>query len=132
GVQTCALPILETGRVEIPPGTLQMLILKTLSWGPAHGYAIAQSIKRSTDDVLHAEEGSLYPALQKMLLKGWVTAEWVFAGARRRARVYRLTDEGREQLLNEVSEFQRAMRAIVRVIEPSPEADHEVVPSTLS
>ena len=123
---------IETGRVEIPPGTLQMLILKTLSWGPAHGYAIAQSIKRSTDDVLHAEEGSLYPALQKMLLKGWVTAEWVSAGARRRARVYRLTDEGREQLLNEVSEFQRAMRAIVRVIEPSPEADHEVVPSTLS
>ena len=116
-------------RVEIPPGTLQMLILKTLSWGPAHGYAIAQQIKRTTDDVLHAEEGSLYPALQKMLLKGWVTAEWVSAGTRRRARVYHLTPEGREQLANEVSEFTRAMRAIVRVIEPALEANHEVVPS---
>ena len=109
----------QNARVEMPPGTLQMLILKTLSWGPAHGYAIAQQIKQNTDDVLHAEEGSLYPALQKMLLKGWVTAKWVPAGTRRRARVYRLTAAGREQLANEVSDFTRAMRAIVRVIEPA-------------
>ena len=120
---------IQRARVDVPPGTLQMLILKTLSWGPAHGYAIAQQIKQATDDVLHAEEGSLYPALQKMLLKGWVTAEWVQAGPRRRARVYHLTPDGKEQLKNEVSEFTRAMRAIVRVIDPASKEFHEVVPA---
>ena len=95
-----------------------MLILKTLSWGPAHGYAIAQQIKRTTEDVLQVEEGSLYPALQKMLLKGWVTAEWVPAGPKRRARVYRLTPAGRTQLAGEIMDFTRAMQAIVRVIQP--------------
>ncbi len=105
--------------MHIPPGTLQMLILKTLSWGPAHGYAIAQQIRRMTDDVLEVEEGSLYPALQKLLLNGWVTAEWVPAGPRRRARVYSLTPAGREQLATEVSDFTRAMQAIVRIIQPA-------------
>ncbi len=106
-------------RVEVPPGTLQMLILKTLSRGPAHGYAIAQQIKHATEDVLQVEEGSLYPALQKMLVKGWLTAEWVAAGPRRRARVYRLTPAGRKQLAAEISDFTLAMQAIVRVIQPA-------------
>jgi len=106
-------------RTPIPPGTLAMLILKTLSHGPLHGYAIAQEIKRASKHVLHIEEGSLYPALQKMLLKGWVTAEWVKAGPKREARVYRLTPAGRKQLATEVSDFTRAMEAIVRVIEPA-------------
>ena len=75
---------------DVLPGTLQMLILKTLTRGPLHGYAIAQQIKLTSDDVLQVEEGSLYPALQRMLLKGWVTADWVQAGPKRRARVYRL------------------------------------------
>lgn len=106
-------------RTQVPPGTLVMLILKTLSHGPLHGYAIAQEIKRASDDVLRVEEGSLYPALQKMLLKGWVTAEWVKAGPRREARVYSLTASGRRQLVSEVSQFTRAVDAIVRVIEPA-------------
>jgi len=96
-----------------------MLILKTLARGPLHGYAIAQQIKRMSDDVLRVEEGSLYPALQRMLMKGWVKAEWVQAGPKRRARVYRLTPAGRKQLSAEVSDFTQVMQAIVRVIEPA-------------
>lgn len=106
-------------RAGIPPGTLYMLILRTLARGPLHGYAIAQQIKRTSDDVLQVEEGSLYPALQRMLAKGWVTAEWMPAGPKRRARVYRLTPAGRKQLAAEVSDFTRVMQAIVRVIEPA-------------
>jgi len=104
---------------DIPPGTLYMLILKTLSHEPMHGYGIAQQIKRVSDGVLQVEEGSLYPALQRMLLKGWVTAEWVQAGPRRRARVYHLTPLGRRQLESEVSDFNRVMQAIARVIQPA-------------
>ncbi len=103
----------------MPPGTLVMLILKILSHGPLHGYAIAQEIKRASAEILRVEEGSLYPALQKMLVKGWVTAQWVKAGPRREARVYSLTAAGRRQLASEVSQFTRAMDAIVRVIEPA-------------
>jgi PadR family transcriptional regulator len=95
-----------------------MLILKTLSHGPLHGYAIAREIKRVSREVLQIEEGSLYPALQKMLVKGWVTAEWVKVGPRREARVYRLTPAGRLQLAVEVSDFTRAMEAIARIIQP--------------
>lgn len=104
---------------DVLPGTLQMLILKTLTRGPLHGYAIAQQIKLTSDDVLQVEEGSLYPALQRMLLKGWVTAEWVQAGPKRRARVYRLTPAGRKQLANDVSAFTRVMDATLRIIQPA-------------
>src|ERR1700690_2664395 len=111
---------LNDNRDEIPPGTLYLLILKSLAVrGKLHGYEIADNIQQTTDDVLQVEEGSLYPALQRMLLKGWVTAEWVAAGAKRRARVYRLTPLGRKQLVSEVDEFTRAMNAIVRVILPA-------------
>ena len=106
-------------RREIPPGTLTMLILKTLVRGPLHGYAIAKQIKLISEEVLQVEEGSLYPALQKMLLKGWVTAEWVEAGPKRRARVYRLTPDGRRHLASEISDFTSTMQAIVRVIQPA-------------
>ena len=109
----------DEDRAQVPPGTLAMLILTILSHGPLHGYAIAQEITRASREVLHVEEGSLYPALQRMLLRGWVTAEWVKAGPRREARVYRLTSAGRKQLATEVSDFTRAMKAIVRVIEPA-------------
>lgn len=95
-----------------------MLILKTLSHGPLHGYGIAQEIKRASRQVLHIEEGSLYPALQKLLANGWVTAEWVKVGPKREARVYSLTAAGQSQLAAEVSDFTRAMEAIVRVIQP--------------
>jgi len=109
----------ERSPADVLPGTLQMLILKTLTRAPLHGYAIAQQIKLTSDDVLQVEEGSLYPALQRMLLKGWVTAEWVPAGPKRRARVYRLTPAGRKKLMEAVSEFTRVMEATFRVIQPA-------------
>ncbi len=107
-------------RPEIPPGTLYMLILKSIArLGPMHGYGIAQHIQQTSDDVLQVEEGSLYPALQRMLLKGWVAAEWKQSDNNRRARYYRLTPEGRRQMSREVGEFERVMAAIARVIEPA-------------
>jgi transcriptional regulator len=110
----------EKTRTEIPPGTLEMLILKTLKrFGPMHGYGIAKSIQQSSEEVLRVEEGSLYPALQRILLKGWVTAEWVQSGPKRRARVYHLTPEGRKQLAAEISEYRKVSQAIERVIQPA-------------
>jgi PadR family transcriptional regulator, regulatory protein PadR len=105
--------------LDVIPGTLYMLVLKILSSGPLHGYAISKEIHRASNDMLQVEEGSLYPALQRMLAKGWVTAKWVSAGPKRRARVYSLTPAGRKQLESEVSEFTRAVAAITRVIEPA-------------
>jgi PadR family transcriptional regulator len=105
-------------RDEIPPGTLYMLILRTLArGGEMHGYEIASFIKTVSDEVLQVEEGSLYPALQRMLVKGWVTAEWGTTEGNRRARYYKLTAAGRKQLEAEVSQFERVMAAIGRVIE---------------
>lgn len=105
-------------RDEIPPGTLYLLILKTLArHGELHGYEIAESIEQTSDDVLQVEEGSLYPALQRMLLKGWVTAKWGVTAGNRRARYYQLTASGRKQLAIEVSQFERVMGAITRVIQ---------------
>jgi len=109
----------EEERCDIPPGTLHMLILKTLARGPLHGYAIAQQIRQISEDVLQVEEGSLYPALQRMLIKGWVAAEWGMTDRNRRARFYRLTPAGRKQLNAEIAEFTRVMGAIVRVIQPA-------------
>jgi PadR family transcriptional regulator PadR len=105
-------------RDEIPPGTLYLLILRTLArGGEMHGYEIANSIQRSSEDVLQIEEGSLYPALQRMLIKGWVTAKWGTTDGNRRARYYRLTGAGRKQLDVEVSQFDRVVQAITRVIQ---------------
>jgi PadR family transcriptional regulator, regulatory protein PadR len=103
---------------EIPPGTLYLLILKTLARsGEMHGYEIANAIHRLSDDVLQVEEGSLYPALQRMLIKGWVTAEWGVTAGNRRARYYRLTAAGKKQLAVELSRFERVIGAVARVIE---------------
>jgi len=105
-------------RDEIPPGTLYMLILKTLvRGGEMHGYEIANSIQKISDDILQVEEGSLYPALQRMLLKGWVTAEWGVTAGNRRARYYRLTAQGRKQLQAELAQFQRVNGAIQRILQ---------------
>jgi transcriptional regulator len=105
-------------RDEIPPGTLYLLILKTLSLhGPVHGYEMANFIQQTTEDVLQVQEGSLYPALQRMLIKGWVTAEWGVTSGNRRARYYRLTSAGHKQLAAEMSQFQRIFGAINRVIQ---------------
>ena len=105
-------------RDDIPPGTLYLLILKTLArYGELHGFEIANSIQQSTEDVLQVEEGSLYPALQRMLIKGWVVAQWGTTAGNRRARYYQLTAAGRKQLGVEISQFQRVMGAIARVIQ---------------
>ena len=93
-------------KADIPPGTLYMLILRSLArMGPMHGYGIAQFIQQTSDDVLQVEEGSLYPALQRMLIKGWVTAEWKQSDNNRRARYYRLTPAGRKQMGLEMNRF---------------------------
>ena len=94
-----------------------MLILKTLARAPMHGYGIAMHIQQTSEDVLQVEEGSLYPALQRMLVKGWVVAEWKQSEHNRRARYYRLTAAGKKQLAVELSQFDRVMQAIGRVIQ---------------
>jgi transcriptional regulator len=105
-------------RDDIPPGTLYLLILKTLArYGELHGFEIANSIQQTTEEVLQVEEGSLYPALQRMLIKGWVVAQWGTTAGNRRARYYQLTTEGRKQLVVEISQFERVMGAIARVIQ---------------
>src|SRR5260370_40441129 len=102
---------------ELVPGTLEMLILRMLAGGAMHGYGIAQRIQNASDDVLCVEEGSLYPALQRLLRKGWVTAKWGTTGLNRRARFYTLARDGRKQLGAEVQEFRRMTKAIERVLE---------------
>jgi len=103
---------------EIPPGTLYLLILKTLArGGEMHGFEIARWIEQISDEVLQVEEGSLYPALQRMLIKGWVKAKWGVTAGNRRARYYRLTPLGRKQLEVEVSQFERVVAAITRAIQ---------------
>lgn len=108
----------QTRRDEIPPGTLYLLILRTLSrGGEMHGYEIANAIQRISEEVLQVEEGSLYPALQRMLLKGWVTAEWGVTAGNRRARYYRLTAAGRKQLAAEFDRYRRVSSAIEKVLQ---------------
>ena len=101
---------------DLLPGTLEMLVLKTLSIESMHGYGIAQHIQLLSADVLTVEEGSLYPALQRMVVKGWVSAEWKISANNRRARFYRLTTAGRKQLGIEETRFSRMSDAIMRVM----------------
>jgi transcriptional regulator len=102
---------------NIPPGTLHMLILRSLArFGRMHGWGIAEHIQQVSDDVLQVEEGSLYPALQRMLAKGWVSAEWSVSENNRRARYYSLTSEGRKQLESELSQYERMTHAIRAVL----------------
>jgi PadR family transcriptional regulator, regulatory protein PadR len=102
---------------DLLPGTLDLLILTTLKRAPMHGYGIALAIKRLSDDALKVEEGSLYPALQRLLLQGWVKAEWKMTETNRRARFYTLTAAGKKQLGVELSEFQQMIAAIGRVLQ---------------
>ena len=105
-------------RDEIPPGTLYMLILKMLTrHGELHGFEIANHIEQVSGEILRVEEGSLYPALQRMLVKGWVTAEWGVTAGNRRARYYKLTPPGRKQLLTEQSQYQRVSGAIHKILQ---------------
>jgi len=104
---------------DLFPGALEMMILQTLRRGPLHGYALAQLIKRSSDDLLQVEEGSLYPALQRMLKSGWLAAEWGVSSTNRRVRVYRITPAGRKQLDRSVSSFERMLKGIASVMRTS-------------
>ncbi|HYL09495.1 MAG TPA: PadR family transcriptional regulator [Candidatus Acidoferrales bacterium] len=104
-------------KPDLLPGTLDMLILKTLTRGPQHGYGIALSIRHLSQDFLTVEEGSLYPALQRLLVQGWVKAEWKKTETNRRARFYTLTPQGRKQLGLELSEFEQMIAAIGRVLQ---------------
>jgi len=106
----------ESDIPEFLPGTLYMLILRTLARGPLHGYAISRRIKTSSEEALEIEEGSLYPALNRMLVKGWLTAEWGISENNRKARFYKLTAVGRKQLERESSQFDRLIRAIQLVM----------------
>jgi transcriptional regulator len=101
---------------ELLPGTLDVLILKTLTRGPAHGYAIARHLERVSDDALKVGESTLYPALQRLLVKDWVKAEWGESELGRRARVYRITPAGRKRLAQEVSEFTRLTTTIAVIL----------------
>lgn len=106
-------------REDIPPGTLEMLILRTLARGaPMHGFEIANFIQETSAGVLQVEEGSLYPALQRLLLKCWIAGEWGRTGENRRARYYNLTPEGRKQLARELDRYARVTHAIASILQP--------------
>jgi transcriptional regulator len=103
-------------KAEMPSGALVLLILRVLRSGSLHGYAIAQRIHVLSSEVLHVEEGALYPALQRILLKGWVTSEWGISETNRKVRFYRLTPAGRKQLEAELSDYGRVHEAIQSVL----------------
>jgi PadR family transcriptional regulator PadR len=109
----------RSDRQDLLPGTLDMLILKSLTRGVMHGYGIAEHIRQLSDEVLHVEEGSLYPALQRLQIRGWIDSEWGHSVNNRRARYYRLTKAGRKQLGEAESSFTRLIGAITRVMRPA-------------
>jgi PadR family transcriptional regulator PadR len=104
---------------DLLPGTLEMLVLQTLKRDALHGYAIAQSIQQISGDVLQVEEGSLYPALQRLLREGWVAAEWGVSARNRKVRTYKITPAGRKQLQREIAGFDRLLVGVGRVLRPS-------------
>jgi PadR family transcriptional regulator PadR len=103
-------------RLEIMPGTLDLIILRTLRWGPMHGHGIAKFIQQTSGDAFQIEHGSLYPALQRLLQERWVTAEWGTSTKNRKARFYRLTPAGRKQLSAEHSKWERFSEALARIL----------------
>jgi len=105
-------------RIELLQGTLDMLILRTLAWGPQHGYGIGNAIRTGSDDVLRAETGSLYPALHRLEKQGWVKSEWRQSENRQRAKYYSLTPSGRKQLAAEQSRWKQMTAAIAGLLEP--------------
>src|SRR5712664_1901633 len=107
-------------RLELLQGTLDMLILRTLQWGPQHGHGIGQAIRAQSDDLLKVETGSLYPALHRLEKRGWLKSEWGVSEANQRAKYYRLTPEGKAQLLRERDWWSQLVAAIGRVMDPAP------------
>ena len=108
----------KSTRKDLFPGALEMMILQTLRREPLHGYALVQHIKRASNDLLQVEEGSLYPALQRMLKAGWVTAAWRESATGRRIRVYRVTAAGARHLTDHVSHFERMLEGVRLVLRP--------------
>ena len=104
------------GKSELLPGTLDMKVLKTLTRGVLHGYAITQLLRQLSGDILQVEEGSLYPALQRLELNGWIEGEWGMSSNNRRARFYKLTPDGRKKLASETSRYREMTGAIARVM----------------
>jgi transcriptional regulator len=106
-------------RLELLQGTLDMLILRTLQWGPQHGHGIGQAIRTQSDDLLKVETGSLYPALHRLVKRGWLKAEWGVSQSNQRAKFYRLTPDGKKQLAREESRWTQLVHAIGRVMKPA-------------
>ncbi len=107
------------GRIELLQGTLDMLVLRTLQWGPQHGHGVGQAIRQSSADLLLIERGSLYPALHRLEVRGLIAAEWKASDLNRRAKYYSLTAAGREQLIAEQSKWKLLVKAITRVMRPA-------------
>jgi PadR family transcriptional regulator PadR len=108
----------DADRLELLQGTLDMLILRTLQWGPQHGHGIGQAIRAQSDDLLKVETGSLYPALHRLVKRGWLKADWGVSEANQRARFYRLTSAGKERLSRERDRWSLIVDAIGRVMNP--------------
>ena len=106
-------------RIGLLQGTLDMLILRTLQWGPQHGHGISLAIRTSSSDVLRVDHGSLYPALHRLEDQGWIAAEWKLSENKQRAKYYRLTRAGRKQLASEQSRWNRIVEAVTRVMRPA-------------
>ncbi|MGE5277065.1 MAG: PadR family transcriptional regulator [Acidobacteriota bacterium] len=109
-------------RIELLQGTLDMLILQTLQWGPRHGHGIGQMLRARSEDALQIEHGSLYPALHRLEREGWLASEWKKSEANRRAKYYRLTPAGRRQLSREQSNWRKVVTTIARIMRPAEEA----------
>ena len=105
--------------LDLLQGTLDLLVLRTLSWGPMHGYAVARAIKDRSDSVFLIEEGALYPALHRLERRGWVESEWGLSENNRKAKFYQLTSQGRTQLRSELAEWQRYTKAVAGVLQPA-------------
>jgi PadR family transcriptional regulator, regulatory protein PadR len=106
-------------RIELMQGTLDMLVLRTLQWGPQHGHGIGQAIRATSEDALQIEDGSLYPALHRLERQGWLKSEWKFSEANRRAKYYSLTAAGKKQLAAEESKWNALVATIARVMKPA-------------
>ena len=106
-------------NIDLMQGTLDLLVLRTLTWGPMHGYAVARQIKERSREVILVEEGALYPALHRMERRGWIRAEWGLSENNRRAKFYELTAAGREQLRRELTTWTRYTEAVARVLAPA-------------
>jgi transcriptional regulator len=109
----------QAGRIELLQGTLDLLILRTLLLGPVHGHALAKAIERNSDDVLQVEQGSLYPALHRLIKRGWISAGEGTSENNRRAKFYRLTAKGRRQLAVETGKWEKLAGAIARILRPT-------------